>query len=168
MSNTTPTLDDVEAAMAAAIEPLREQLRMVEGRERLIQADLTATREVKNRLLQTLRRLDPAMSRPGPKARSGGSNTPAAVAKRRREATEAAKVAIDSVASERDGGEVTKSAVYETLKRSGQPIGQGTIGTIMETLHESGYLTLHRLGTGGHKIYKRTEDMSNGEPRPAN
>lgn len=168
MTDSVPTLDDVEAAVAGLIQPLRQQLQAIEARERLIVADLEQTRAAKARLVSTLRKLDPTMAGPGrPKAKSYTDPSPEATARRRREATEAARKAIDAIAASSAGGEVTKNRVVDQMKADGFAIGQGRGSSIVDDLHQSGYLTLDRLGTGGHKIYKRTEDLSNGSPRQA-
>jgi len=163
-----PTLADVEAEIAGLTEPLRHQLRVVEGRERLILADLEETRAVKSRLLATLRKLDPTVQRPGPKKKGTTGTGPAQKEARRREAVAEAKKAIDQLAAK--GGEdgFTRTAVHTQMKLNGIAIGEARVGEAVASLHESGYLTLHKLVTGGNKSYKRTEDLSNGDPRPAN
>jgi hypothetical protein len=160
---SVPSLQDVEAAVSAAIEPLRQQLKAVEGRERMILADLEQTRAAKARLVSTLRKIDPDMPRPGKKKQP--ASTDYGVAERRRAATVEARKAIDKLAAK--GAGITKNATYEQLKADGKSYGLGTVSSVVDDLHQSGHLTLDRLGTGGHKIYKRTEDLSNGSPRQA-
>lgn len=168
MNDSPLTMADVEAAVASVIEPLRQQLAAVESRERLILNDLEATRAMKGRLLQTLRKLDPSITRPGPKKNGAAtSSSPAATAKRRREATEAAIAAIDKVAATNEAGEVTKNSIRAQILETGTAMGQSRVSAVVDELHANGYLTLYRTGTGGHKIYRRTEDL-NGESRPAN
>jgi len=158
-------LDEIEAKLQESIRPWREQLRVVEARERIILADLDATRAVKQRLISTLRKLDPNAhdlgKKPGPKkSHSNGK------ADRHREAVVAAKKAIDKVAPNQPDG-FTRTRIHDQLKADGFPIGDVRLIAAVEELHSSGYLTLHKLVTGGNKAYRRTEDLANGSPRQA-
>lgn len=165
MPNDVLTLADVEAAVSAVVQPLREQLRLVEGRERLILADLAETREMKSRLLQTLRKLDPSMTtgKPGPKPGSNGHVAPAKFDQR---IVDEVQTYVDKVAPLNPDG-FTRTRVHKAMQEDGHGLGDKRVVMAMEALHTSGYLTLHKLVTGGNKSYKRTEDL-NGEPRPAN
>lgn len=158
------TLADVEASIAATLNPLREQLRLVEGRERLLLADLQTTREMKTRLQSTLRKLDPSMPRPGPKSPSPLRGGPKA--ERHRQAVAATRKAIEQIAPDNPDGFV-RARVYEQLKADGVPIGDGRLGDIMNELHAAGYLTLHKLVNGGAKSFLLTEGIANGS-RPSN
>lgn len=160
------TLDAIEAsiaeALAASLAPLREQLAQVEARERLIAADLEATRAVKTRLVKALRKLDPAMPGPGRKVVAAGKN---GNAKRDADTVEAAKRAIDQISKDNPEG-FTRTRVHTQMKINGMAIGDKRVQAAIDQLHDSGYLTLHKIVVGGNKAYKRTEDL-NGSPRQA-
>lgn len=157
MDENAPTLADVDAAIAATLQPLRDQLRTVEARERLIVADLKQTREVKARLSSTLRKLDPTMPGPGRTAASKRNGHPPTDA----ETIETVKRAIEEIRADNPDGFV-RTRIFDQLRRQGYAIGDNRLARAVEDLHHSGYLTLHKLGTGGSKIYKLTEDISNG------
>lgn len=167
MDQDTVTLADVEASIAATLDPLRQQLRAVESRERLILSDLIATREVKARLQSTLRKLDPSM--PGPGRRKGQGGQPQTMSQRKataeRLATVAARKAIAEVAAANPDG-FTRTKIGTQMKADGNPIGDVRLARIIDGLHSSGELTLHKIVTGGNKSYLRTEDL-NGSPRQA-
>lgn len=173
MVEVATTLEEIQAAIStareAALAPLREQLKIVEARERLISSDLEETRELRKLLLRELRKLDPSMSRPGPKGKkaAGMNGTSANAEARHREAVAAAIVAINQVAWENPDG-FTRTAVHSQMKANGVGVGDARMIRVMDELHSGGMITLHRLVTGGNKAFKRTEDISNGEPRPAN
>jgi hypothetical protein len=120
---------------------------------------------MKTRLLVTLRRLDPTMNRPGPKKKAA-ANGDYGKEGRHREAVAAAKKAIDELAAAGETADgFTRTRVHSQMKVDGFPIGDARLIKVMDELHSSGYLTLHKLVTGGNKSFKRTEDL-NGQPRP--
>lgn len=152
------TLLDIENEIAAVINPLKAQLKRVESRERLILSDLEETREMKSKLISTLRKLDPDMPRPGKKAAAkkqngNGRGVPldAVLA--------VVRDAVDKVAPNNPDG-FTRARIGEQLRADGVPMGDQRQKEAMEELHSSGYLTLHKLVTGGNKSYKRTEDLN--------
>jgi hypothetical protein len=160
MVSSDLSMQDVEASIAATIAPLKAQLSLVEGKERLILDELTSIREMKARLLSTLRKLDPDMPGPGkPKKKQTGRGTHirnGGVAAEQVLAT--VREAVDKVAPNNPDG-FTRSRVTEQLKEDGIAMGDARQKEAIEELHASGYLTLHKLVTGGNKSYKRTEDL---------
>jgi hypothetical protein len=152
MVSSDISMHDVEAAVAATIQPLKEQLKLVEGRERLILQDLQATREMKAVLVSMLRKIDPTMPRPGKKvkqSRNGGVNS---------DTVNTVRKYVDLIAPENPDG-FTRSRVLERMKADGAGFGDKRMIQGMDALHASGYLTLHKLVTGGNKSFKRTEDL---------
>lgn len=157
MAEETLTLQAVEDEIASVISPLKEQLKRVESRERLILSDLDETRAMKARLLSTLRKLDPSMNGPGRKKKAAklngnGRGVPADTV------LQVVRVAVDKVAPANPDG-FTRARIGEQLKADGVPMGDNRQKEAVEELHSSGYLTLHKLVTGGNKSYKRTEDL---------
>jgi hypothetical protein len=163
VSESPVSLEAVRSEVRGLIEPLKAQLKMVESRERFILNDLQATREIKAELISTLRKLDPDMPRPGKKkkgaATSNGRGLPS------NEVMEVVRKAVDEVAVKYPDG-FTRARVGEQLKEDGVPMGDARQKAAIEELHNSGYLTLHKLVTGGNKSFKRTEDL-NGSARHA-
>lgn len=156
MADEGLTLLDIEASIASVIDPLKQQLTAIESRERLILSDLEETRAMKARLISTLRKLDPSMPRPGKKVKKhhngNGRGVPADAV------MAVVRDAVDKVAPNNPDG-FTRARVGEQLKADGVPMGDNRQKEAMEELHASGYLTLHKLVTGGNKSYKRTEDL---------
>lgn len=149
--------ETMRRTLDATLQPVRDQLALVDDEIARLSKELTAVRNVRQDLARVLRAADPDTPRPGIKhGQKLKTASGKGVSEERREAVHAWLLAHI-----RNGETFYASALVTRPDWDESKLGtQSNLAKSLNSLHDQGLITLDRLGKGGAKHFKLARGRS--------
>jgi len=158
---TAEAVAGVRSTLTDMVMPLREQLRLIEGRLEILSAEAAALRAAKADAEAVLRRLDPTFA-PVTAAKGASGGNAARTERQHTERLAAVRMVLSADADELRNGFTTNLLIEKVKKRGLIGMTHSTAERVMDELRESGEIRLDRVTRGGGQSYMLIGANGNG------